>query len=203
MGIAVGGYDDPQAGTVVNPATGLPVIKNYSFFPLYPYVMKAFIFPLQIFGLNPIATGSLAGVVVALLGTLAGLFALYDLGRDYLDKSGGLRAVFYLLIFPTGFFLAQVYTEGLFIGLAFWSLALTRRKRWLWASLLAVLAAWTRAHGAALVLAAVCGLLGRVGLEKAAAQAAELEMVPPAAVCLSAYWRLPAVALFCPGAGVG
>jgi len=166
VGIAVGGYDDPEAGSVVNPATGLPVIKNYSFFPLYPYVMKAFMFPLQVFGLNPIATGSLAGVVVALLGTLAGLFALYDLGRDYLDESGGLRAIFYLLIFPTGFFLAQVYTEGLFIGLAFWSLALTRRKRWLWASLLAVLAAWTRAHGAALVLPLLAACLAALDWKK-------------------------------------
>ena len=103
VGIAVGGYDDPQAGTVVNPETGQPVIKNYSFFPLYPYVMKAFMLPLKVFGLNPIATASLAGVVAALLGTLAGMLALWDIGRQSLDDSGALRAVFYLLIFPTGF----------------------------------------------------------------------------------------------------
>ena len=40
VGIAVGGYDDPEAGSVRNPATGLLVIKNYSFFPLYPYLMR-------------------------------------------------------------------------------------------------------------------------------------------------------------------
>jgi len=80
------------------------------------------------------------------------MIALYDLTRDYLEEDGALRAVFYLLIFPTGFFLAQVYTEGLFIGLAFWSLALSRRKQGLWASLLAALAPWARAHGAALFL---------------------------------------------------
>src|SRR5512143_4096889 len=40
VGIAVGGYDDPKAGTVVNPRTGQKVIKNYSFFPFYPYVMR-------------------------------------------------------------------------------------------------------------------------------------------------------------------
>jgi hypothetical protein len=33
LGIAVGGYDDPNAGSVRNPATGREVIKNYSFFP--------------------------------------------------------------------------------------------------------------------------------------------------------------------------
>src|SRR5512134_1972324 len=31
VGIAVGGYDDPAAGAVVNPRTGQPVIKNYSY----------------------------------------------------------------------------------------------------------------------------------------------------------------------------
>jgi len=166
VGIAVGGYDDPQAGTVVNPETGQPVIKNYSFFPLYPYVMKFFMLPLKVFGLNPIATASLAGVVVALLGTLAGMLALWDIGSDYLEDSGALRAVFYLLIFPTGFFLAQVYTEGLFIGLAFWSLALTRRKQWLWASLLAMLAAWTRAHGAALALSLIVACVAAIDWKK-------------------------------------
>ena len=40
----------------------------------------------------------------------------------------------------------------MFIGLAFGSLALSRRKQWLWASALATLAALTRAQGAALAL---------------------------------------------------
>jgi len=159
VGIAVGGYDDPAAGAVRNPFSGQMVIKNYSFFPLYPYVMRAFMLPLGLLGMNPIATASLAGVIVALLGTLAGMFALKDLVQDYFNESDGLRAVFYMLIFPTGFFFAMVYTEGLFIGLAFWSLALIRRKHWLWASLLAVLATWTRAHGAALAISLLAAWL--------------------------------------------
>jgi hypothetical protein len=151
VGIAVGGYADPAAGTAI-PSDGKPHIKNYSFFPLYPYAMKVFMLPLQAAGLNPIASASLAGVIVSLLSTLAGMIALYDLTQETLEDHGALRSVFYMLIFPTGFFLAQVYTEGLFIGLAFWSLALTRRKQWVGASLLAVLAAWTRAQGAILAL---------------------------------------------------
>ncbi len=65
---------------------------------------------------------------------------------------GGLRAAFYLVIFPSAFFLAQVYTEGLFIGLAFWSLVLIRRGRLGWAALLAVMATFTRAAGVALAV---------------------------------------------------
>ena len=152
VGIAVGGYDDPKAGAVVDPANGRTVIKNYSFFPFYPFVMRLLAFPLKLFGLNPIATGSLAGVIVATLGTLAGLFALWDLTRSYFEEEAAYRAIFYALIFPTAFFFAMVYTEGLFIGLAFGALALSKRGHWGWASLLALFAAWTRAHGAALVL---------------------------------------------------
>ncbi len=152
VGIAVGGYDDPAAGAVRNPATGLLVIKNYSFFPLYPYIARALALPLGLFGLSAIGTATLAGSIVALLGTLAGMFALWDLTRDLFDEESAWRTVFYMLIFPSAFFFAQIYTEGLFVGLAFGSLALTKRKKWIWASLLGMLAAWTRAHGAALAL---------------------------------------------------
>jgi hypothetical protein len=152
VGIAAAGYDDPEAGAVTNPATGNLVIKNYSFFPFYPYVMRLFAWPFGLFGLNPIAAASLAGVIVALLGTLAGMIALWDITRSYFDEEGSERAVFYALIFPTSFFFAMVYTEGLFIGLVFGALALSKRGHWLWASILGLFAAWTRAHGAAVAL---------------------------------------------------
>ncbi|MBK7456580.1 MAG: hypothetical protein IPJ46_23515 [Anaerolineales bacterium] len=152
LGIAVGGYDDPEAGRVQNPATGQMVIKNYSFFPLYPYIMRALALPLNLFGLSPIGTAALAGLIVTLLGTLAGMLALWDLTLHQFDEETAQRTVFYMLIFPSAFFFAQIYTEGLFIGLAFSSLALTKRKQWAWASLLGMLAALTRAHGAALCL---------------------------------------------------
>ncbi|RPI34360.1 MAG: hypothetical protein EHM70_03120 [Chloroflexota bacterium] len=152
VGIAAGGYDDPKAGRVTNPATGKPVVKNYSFFPLYPFIMKFVAQPFAWLGMDTIAAAVAAGLVVTLLGTLAGMVALWQITRDLLDEDSAFRAVFYMLIFPTAFFFAMVYTEGLFFGLALWSLLLSKRKQWVWASLLAVLAAWTRAHGAALVV---------------------------------------------------
>ncbi|HEX9837970.1 MAG TPA: hypothetical protein VGA72_01415 [Anaerolineales bacterium] len=153
VGIAVGGYTDPQAGRVINPDTGNTVIKNYSYFPFYPYVIRIFAWPLRVLGLeNPLAAASFAGVIVAALGTLAGLLALWDMTRPYFEEEAAYRAVFYALIFPTAFFFAMVYTEGLFIGLAFGALALSKRGHWVWASMLSLLAVWTRAHGAVLAL---------------------------------------------------
>jgi hypothetical protein len=152
IGIAVGGYDDPAAGKVTTNATSKPIAKNYSFFPFYPALMALIKFPFLWFGMNPIAAATAAGSVVALLGTLAGMIALYELTREHFDAESGFRAAFYMLIFPTAFFFAMIYTEGLFVGLAFWSLLLAKRKQWIAAGILGFLAAWTRAHGAAMTL---------------------------------------------------
>src|SRR5687768_6989877 len=135
LAIAIGGYNDPRAPHLTPTGVSTSVVDHsvvqsgssfsqsislsYAFFPFYPLMIRIFSFPLQILGMNPIATATLAGVIVSALGTLLGMLALYDLTRDSLGEEGALRAAFYLIIFPTGFFLVQIYTEGLFVGLAF------------------------------------------------------------------------------------
>ncbi len=151
LSISTVGYDDPAVRAIEGPDRRA-LSLNYAFFPLYPYVIRVVALPLRLMPLTPIARSTLAGVVVSLLGTLAAMLALYDLARGELGDAGGSRAAFYLLIFPMGFFLAQVYTEGLFVGLAFGALALIRRRRLPWAALLAALATWTRPVGAALAI---------------------------------------------------
>jgi hypothetical protein len=108
--------------------------------------------PLSLLGLTPMATAALAGVIISMLGTLAAMLALFELAQSELGEAGGLRAAFYLLIFPSGFFLAEVYTEGLFVGLAFTSLALLYRGHRGWAAVLAVMATFTRAVGVLLLI---------------------------------------------------
>ncbi|MBI3161552.1 MAG: hypothetical protein HYZ23_03545 [Chloroflexi bacterium] len=171
LAIAVGGYEDPGParirGNVGGESTGsgywpfvIPaesittpgISLSYAFFPFYPMMIRLFAIPLSIFGMNPIATASLAGVIVSMLGTLAAMLSLYELAREELDNIGGVRAAFYLLIFPSGFFLAEIYTEGLFVGLAFTSLLLSRRGYRGWAALVAVLATFTRAVGVVLAI---------------------------------------------------
>ena len=167
ISIALGGYDDPKVphltlqGTTTwqngmlldgKPYNGKSLSLNYAFFPFYPWVMWLFAQPLKLIGLNPIATTTLAGVIVSALGALLGMLALYDLTSESLGDQGAMRAVFYLLIFPTGFFLVQVYTEGLFVGLAFGCLAMLRRGKWLPAALLGAAATLARAVGVALII---------------------------------------------------
>ena len=168
LAIAVGGYDDPRTPYLTPHGVWIPIgdhnitqlvsyfdrsiSLSYAFFPFYPWMIRIFAYPLQIFGLNQIATASLAGILVSALGALLGMLSLYELTRDSLGEEGALRAAFYLIIFPTGFFLIQVYTEGLFVGLAFACLAMLKRKHWLAAALLGVAATLTRAVGVALII---------------------------------------------------
>jgi len=195
ISIALGGYDDPQMRAIA-PGSDLGTERSalhgahrdwtpvsYAFFPAYPLAMRAVAWPLRPLGLSPVATETLAGVVVSLAGTLAAMIAIGDLAggaRDAADGDG-LRAAAYLLVWPASFFMAQVYTEGLFLGLSFGALALARRRHWAWAGLLAALAAWTRSTGALLLLP-----LGWMWLQQGGL--AELRARPLGG------WRLAAVA---------
>lgn len=157
LSIALQGYDDPQVRVVppqpsAVPPFNRPLSLNYAFFPGYPYLMRWVSVPLKGLGLTPLATATLSGVLISALGTLGGMIALYDLTQRIAGKLAGDRAVFYLLSFPTSFFLTQVYTEGLFIGLSFGCLAFLQRKQWLIAGLLATLATLTRPVGVLLTL---------------------------------------------------
>jgi hypothetical protein len=193
LSIATVGYADPKVST--GEINGQQVPLNYAFLPLYPFIMKMFALPLKILHLTPIATSTLAGVIVSVLGALAGMIALYDLAREELGEQGGLRVAFYLLIFPTGFFLAMVYTEGLFVGLAFGALALMQRKQWLWAVLLSVLATLTRAVGVLLVIPLVIafvrsGQWRQAGLSRSGLKALAFALLLFAPMLAFFLWRL-------------
>jgi hypothetical protein len=169
IGISIGGYDDPcitvayesvyaLGGTIVpcmdtvNRGNEKPIRLSYAFFPFYPILIHLFAIPLSLLQLNPIATATLAGVIISALGLLAAMLAMYDLTYEPLGEEGAMRAVFYMLIFPASFFFVQVYSEGLFVGLAFGCLAMLKRKHLVLAALLAGAATLTRAVGIALLI---------------------------------------------------
>lgn len=151
LSIAIGGYDDTNV-PFTQLRNGETLSLNYAFFPLYPTIMGLLSPLLAPLGMTPIAAATLVGIVLSLVGTLVGMVALAILARDELDEATGLRAAFYLIVFPSGFFLATVYTEGLFVGLAFSALVFMRRRQLLVAGILAALATLTRAVGLALVV---------------------------------------------------
>ncbi len=163
LSIALHGYNDPgmravsPASSADAPKSGLQADHptwtsvNYAFFPVYPYAMRALATPLGFLGLAPLAATTLAGVLISLAGALGAVVALGDLA-DRENPGDGVRAAFYLLIWPAAIFLAQVYTEGLFLGLSFGAMAMLRRRNWVWAAALAALATGTRATGGLLLI---------------------------------------------------
>lgn len=160
VSIAVVGYDDPEVPQYEGPDGDVPL--NYAFMPAYPFTMRVVAAPLGWLGMEPIPAAVVAGVAVSLAATLVAMLALYSLARRHLGAGGGLRAAFYLLIFPSGFFLAQVYSEALFLALAFGALALVADRRPLPAGLLAIVAVLTRPVGIALVLPIGIGLVDAI-----------------------------------------
>ncbi|HEV7383645.1 MAG TPA: mannosyltransferase family protein, partial [Phenylobacterium sp.] len=161
---------------------------NYAFFPAYPLAIRALATPLGLFGLDPMAAATLAGVLISLIGALGGMWALSDLAEEGAPDDGA-RAGFYLLIWPASVFLAQVYTEGLFVGLSFGALAMLRRRRWMVAAGLAALATWTRATGGLLLIPFVWTWLADGGLRRLRTGSAATLVLAAAPAIAYLVWR--------------
>jgi hypothetical protein len=166
VSIALHGYEDPAmraaspASTpdaeVAGPKKGHPtwVSLNHAFFPGYPFAMGLVARPLTSIGIEPVGAAMFAGVIVSLVSALFAMFAIGDLalGQAGAETGDGVRAAFYVAVWPAAAFMAQVYSEALFLALSFGALAAMRRDRWGWAALLAVAAVFTRATGFLLVI---------------------------------------------------
>ncbi|OIO44794.1 MAG: hypothetical protein AUJ41_01650 [Candidatus Pacebacteria bacterium CG1_02_43_31] len=126
--------------------------SNLPFFPVYPYLVKIFTFLVPI---RPLTDEIIiaVGLVLSNLMLLGALVLIYKISI-YLFKSETVAksAVWYLLVFPSSFFLSSFYTESTFLFfslLSFW--AATKRKWWLACTMAAVVSA-TRSIGLILVL---------------------------------------------------
>jgi hypothetical protein len=73
----------------------------------------------------------------------------------YGGEDGAFRAVFYLAVFPTAFFLCLVYSEALFLALAIAAFLAAERRRYLLAGVLAGGSMLTRPVGVAVVAGAL------------------------------------------------
>lgn len=110
-----------------------------AFFPLYPLLLK--IFGEEVWG----------GLILSNLSLLFALFGMYKLARlDYSEKISKL-AIILLLLFPTSFYFAGVYTESLFLALVVWSFYFFRKEKYLLSGILGMFLSATRIIGIVLV----------------------------------------------------
>jgi Gpi18-like mannosyltransferase len=121
-----------------------PDQSDAAFFPAYPMLIRA---------LAPIFRSDwFAALVVANVALFALLVVLYRLAEQEFGAAPASRTIFYLVAYPTGFFLTAAYNEGLFLALLVGSVYCMRRGNWWVAALLGAFAASTRSAGILLML---------------------------------------------------
>lgn len=155
--IALHGYEEvPQAA---------------AFFPVYPAATHALAW----------VTGSplVAGVLISLAAGAAAAWALAEIARPLLGGRGAHDAVLYLALYPVGFVLTALYSDGLFLALAAGAFLAALRGRSLVAGVLGGLAVGTRLLGLAL-LPALAVLLWRGRDARSLTRLAPLALLPGA-----------------------
>jgi hypothetical protein len=113
------------------------------FYPLFPWLVRLVAFISRDYLLSAFLVSTLASFVTAIV-----LLRLVEL--DY-SKELAQRAVWFLFIFPTSYFLHIGYTESLFLMLLLSSIYCARKQRWLLAGALGALTCLTRANGLVLL----------------------------------------------------
>ena len=109
------------------------------FFPLYPWLVRLAAFVARDYTLAALIVSGFASVATALL--------LRRLARCDESEAVSRNAVWFLLIFPTSYFLHIPYTESLFLALTLGCFLAVRKAHWALAGLLGAGACLTRVNG--------------------------------------------------------
>ncbi len=118
---------------------------NIAFLPLYPFL----IFLVSLIGFHPLISGILISNIAALIAVIY-FYKLVKL--DFADIVAE-KTVFFLLIFPTAYFLSAAYTEALFLAFIIAGFYYARKDKWILAGFLGMLAALTRNAGIIIFIA--------------------------------------------------
>ncbi len=121
-----------------------------AFYPLYPWLIRL---------LTPVfRSPHLAGLAVTTIASMALAVALFRLMKIDFDEAVARRAVWFLFIFPTSYFLHVAYTESLFLLFVVAAFMACRRGDWLYAGIYGALATLT--HDTGILLIAAFGVEG-------------------------------------------
>ena len=109
------------------------------FLPLYPLLIRLFTIDFNYINFSALAITNICSIIAFIY--------LHKLTRLDFDSGVAQKAVLFLSIFPTAYFLSVPYTEGLFFALIIASLYYARLTKWPLAGLLGFLATLTRLGG--------------------------------------------------------
>ena len=116
---------------------------SIAFYPLFPWLVRLVACVSRSYLAAGFIVSGIASVVAAIL--------LRRLVQFDYPASVAMRSVWFLLIFPTAYFLHIGYSEGLFLALALACILAARGERWWLAGVLGAFCWMTRATGAVLV----------------------------------------------------
>jgi 4-amino-4-deoxy-L-arabinose transferase-like glycosyltransferase len=125
------------------------------FFPLYPILIR-----LATIDFNTI---NLSALIVANVSSMFAFLYLYKLAKLEFGDGIAVKAVLFMSIFPTAYFLSAPYTEGLFFALTIACLYYARTGKWQLAGVLAFFATLTRLAGLLLLPALIVEYLHQRG----------------------------------------
>lgn len=123
------------------------------FFPLYPLLIKIVAFF--------VGSYVVSGLLVSNLAFAGAAIYIYKLTRLDYDEDDSWRALVYLAIFPTAYFLHAIYTESLFLFLTVASFYYARRGNWALSGTAGLLASATRITGIVLIPALIVEYLAQ------------------------------------------
>ncbi|OGH51062.1 MAG: hypothetical protein A3G13_03015 [Candidatus Levybacteria bacterium RIFCSPLOWO2_12_FULL_37_7] len=120
--------------------------NNFGFFPLYPILISAFS---SLFGSEkPFEPQQFfSGFFISNIALFLSLFTFYKLLEIDYSKYEIKRSILFLLLFPTAFFFASLYSESLFLLVTLLSFYFARQQKWFLAGIFAGLASLTRIVG--------------------------------------------------------
>lgn len=129
-------------------------VDNSGFFPLFPLIINAVssIFgSVQAFDLRQY----FIALILASVFLASALLFIHKLVRFDYDSNVAMLTILAVLVFPTSFFFASIYSESLFLLLTILSFYFARKKKWLFASVFGSLLTATRVVGIAIIPALI------------------------------------------------
>ena len=109
------------------------------FFPLYPILIRLATVDFNFFNLS--------ALIISNVSSLFAFFFLYRLAKLEFNIEVAIKAVVFLCVFPTAYFLSAPYTEGLFLATVIASIYYARIGKWHLAGLFGLFASLTRMAG--------------------------------------------------------
>lgn len=148
---SVVGPGDFYAGDVAQVQSPIP------FFPLFPGLSRAV---MEVFGVGVLVAEALAVTAGGAVATCL----VWALARDVYDRQVADRAAVLFAFAPGAIVLSMLYAEALAIALLAGALLLMRRRRWVWAGVVAALATATRPNS--IVIVGVCVWMAAVAVHR-------------------------------------